>query len=44
MMELSKKEMMNLNGGGVWAVIGIVAGIILGVGILDGFTRPLKCN
>lgn len=44
MIELTKGEMLNISGGGIWAIVGIIAGIILGVGILDGYTRPLKCR
>lgn len=45
-MELNKEELMNIRGGsisfGVAALIG--AGVAFIIGIIDGFTRPLKCN
>lgn len=44
-MELSKDELLNVNGGiGGWAIVGIIAGIIFLVGVIDGYTRPSKCN
>lgn len=44
-MELSKNELMNVKGGiGAWTVIGIIAGVIFIIGVVDGYVRPLKCN
>ena len=44
-MELTKKELLDINGGiGAWAVIGIAAGIIFLIGAIDGYVRPMKCN
>lgn len=44
-MELTKEEMMNINGGiGAWAVAGIVGAVIFLVGVIDGYVRPLSCN
>lgn len=43
-MELSKKELNNISGGGITGYFifgGIFAFLI---GFIDGFTRPLKCN
>lgn len=46
MNNLNKEEMLKINGGGFnlgfWALIG--SGIAFIVGIIDGFTRPYKCN
>ena len=43
-MELSKKELNNISGGGISGFI-IFGGILTFViGFIDGYTRPLKCN
>ena len=45
-MNLSKKELLEVKGGGVslsvLAMIG--AGIVFLIGVVDGYVRPLKCN
>ena len=44
-MELSEKELLEVNGGiGAWAVLGIIAGVIFLIGVVDGYVRPAKCN
>lgn len=44
-MELTKKELLDINGGiGAWAVVGIIAGVIFLIGAIDGYVRPMKCN
>lgn len=45
MNELNSEELMNINGGIKWAIVGLV-GIIVTfiVGIFDGITRPLSCR
>ena len=44
-MKLSSNELKKINGGvSVWAVIGIISGLIFGVGTLDGYVRPRSCN
>ena len=45
-MELSRKELNNISGGGVIKAKMYVFGgmITFIIGILDGFLRPLKCN
>ena len=44
MNELKDRELKNTFGGvSIWAIIGAIAGIF-GVGVLDGYTRPLKCH
>ncbi len=45
MKEISKVELKSIRGGvGIWTIISAIAGIIFGSGILDGFTRPLRCR
>lgn len=46
MEEIKKKELVNVDGGGisVWGGIGIGAAVVFFIGVLDGFIRPLKCN
>lgn len=45
-MEMSKKELLNVIGGGI--NIGVVAGIsaliTFVIGIVDGYLRPQKCS
>ena len=43
MKKINKKELKNINGGGfgLW-VLG--ASIVFLIGVVDGYTRPLKCN
>lgn len=45
-MELTKDELLNIRGGGisfgVAALIG--AGIAFIIGVIDGISRPLRCN
>ncbi|MCI8467714.1 MAG: hypothetical protein HFI08_05990 [Bacilli bacterium] len=45
-MNLKKEELIEIYGGGGSGllVLGIIALITLVAGIIDGFTRPLKCN
>lgn len=45
-MELNKKELNAINGGGIFKYKFVILGGIISfiAGILDGFTRPLKCN
>ena len=43
-MELSKKELNSISGGGISGYL-IFSGIFTFIiGVIDGFTRPLKCN
>ena len=45
MNKLNTNELKELKGGfGGWFLAGIVAATIFVVGVLDGITRPLKCN
>ena len=44
-MKLSDKELKNIEGGvSLWAILGGIAGIIFGIGALDGYVRPIKCR
>ena len=44
-MKLSNNELKNIRGGAsIWAVLGIISGLIFGVGTLDGYVRPRACN
>lgn len=45
-MNLSKEEMLKINGGGlsVWGILGIGTLIVFLAGAIDGFARPLACN
>lgn len=46
MKELDKKTMMKLSGGGIsgWTLFGIGSFFSFLAGVIDGFTRPLKCH
>ncbi len=46
MLELTKKEMDEVSGGGIsWGIAsGIIAGIIFIIGLIDGYTNPKKCR
>lgn len=46
MVELNQKEMKEIQGGAVnWTLIaGIGAAISFVIGIIDGYSNPLKCN
>ncbi len=46
MVEIDKKGLSDIKGGGIsiWGGIGIAAGIIFLIGVIDGFVRPLPCN
>lgn len=44
-MNLSKKELKEITGGAsLWGIIGTIAGIIFGLGAVDGYIRPVKCR
>lgn len=45
MVELKDLELKSVSGGiSAWAIIGSIAAIIFGIGVFDGYVRPLKCN
>ncbi|MDD2434868.1 MAG: class IIb bacteriocin, lactobin A/cerein 7B family [Bacilli bacterium] len=44
MNELTKPELMEINGGGIGVGLLIGAGIVFIIGVIDGYVRPLKCN
>lgn len=45
-MNLSKKELLQVQGGGIsMGILTLIgAGIVFLVGVVDGYVRPLKCN
>lgn len=44
-MELTEKQMHEVNGGISWGVLaGISAAIIYIIGALNGYTNPSRCN
>jgi len=46
MVKLNKKELLEVNGGGIsvgaCCVIGLA--LVFIAGVVDGYVRPLKCN
>lgn len=45
MMEFKKNELKKISGGvSIWAIIGALAGLIFGIGVFEGYTRPIKCR
>jgi len=44
MNKLSENELKNVTAGGWGLGLLIGAGVILVIGIIDGYIRPLKCN
>lgn len=45
MKEISKEELQEINGGfSIWAALGLVAGGVFLIGVIDGYVRPKKCN
>lgn len=45
MVELTNEDLKSIHGGiNFWAGAGIVGIAIFIIGVIDGFTRPLKCN
>ena len=44
-MELTEKQMYEVNGGVAWGVIAaIAAGLVFIIGGLSGYTNPSRCN
>ena len=44
-MKLNDYELKQINGGiSVWAILGILAGLVFGVGAVDGYARPPRCH
>lgn len=45
-MNLDKKELLKVNGGGIgFGTLTLIgAGIVFLIGVIDGYVRPLKCN
>lgn len=48
MMELNKKELSKIEGGGAGTAFALgclfVGIVIFTIGVIDGYMRPLKCN
>ncbi len=45
MQEIKNSELENISGGlSPWVYFGIGEAIVLLIGVVDGYTRPLKCN
>lgn len=44
MRNLDKKELQNIQGGGLGIGLLICAGVVFLVGVIDGYVRPMKCN
>ncbi len=46
MQNLSKEELMKVQGGGITLGTGLLigAGIVFLIGVIDGYIRPLRCN
>lgn len=44
-MELTEKQMFEVNGGVAWGVIaGIAAAVVYIIGCFSGYTNPTRCN
>lgn len=44
-MELTEKQMYEIEGGVSWGVIaGIAAAIVYAIGCFSGYTNPSRCN
>lgn len=44
-MELTEKQMQEINGGIAWGVVaGIAAALVYIVGCFSGYTNPSRCN
>ncbi len=48
MKELKNYELRCIYGGAISAavlkILGIIAGIVFGIGVVDGYVRPLRCR
>ena len=45
MKELNDQKLKRVVGGiSAWGIVGIIAGIIFGIGVVDGYVRPFKCR
>ncbi|MBQ9318800.1 MAG: bacteriocin [Bacilli bacterium] len=44
MQELSKDELMEVQGGGYGLGLLIASGVVFLVGVIDGIVRPLNCH
>lgn len=44
MQQLTKKELMNINGGGIGTLLLVGAVVVFVIGVIDGIVRPLACR
>ena len=45
MHELNNQKLKRIRGGiSTWGIIGIIASVIFGIGVVDGYVRPFKCR
>lgn len=46
MKELTKKELLNIEGGSIslGICLAITAGVVFLIGVIDGLVRPLECR
>lgn len=45
MQEIKKQELEQIEGGlSIWACLGLAALAVFGIGVFDGYVRPLKCR
>lgn len=44
MNKICENEMAKVHGGGWGLAVGIIAAVTFIIGIIDGYTNPVKCN
>lgn len=45
MKKLNDYELKQVYGGAsIWAILGSIAAVIFGIGVLDGYARPYNCR
>lgn len=44
MDKVNEKELETVEGGGWGLVAGIIAAVTFIIGVIDGYTNPIKCN
>ncbi|HPE14605.1 MAG TPA: class IIb bacteriocin, lactobin A/cerein 7B family [Bacilli bacterium] len=52
MKKLNNYELVQISGGaiasaitkGALKIIALIAGVVFGIGVIDGYVRPLKCR
>lgn len=43
-MKLTDNELKEISGGGIGLGVLLIAGLAFVIGVLDGYTRPIKCK